>query len=66
MNFEIVKRIKMKMYFDKFIFAVLVVLSISSCESKHEGCIELMMEDGYSYNDAKQNCDDAEYENQVR
>lgn len=48
-------------------FAVLFCLGLYSCSGdKKSNCIESMMDDGYSYDEAKEACDDAERDSQAR
>ena len=48
------------------ISVVLFFFALYSCEDKMKSCVEGMMEDGYSYDEACDACEDAKYESQIR
>lgn len=51
----------------KFCFLLLLLsLSNLSCENRMKSCINSMMEDGYSYEDAEEICEDARLESLIR
>lgn len=45
---------------------VIVLLALYSCEDRMKSCVEGMMNDGYSYDEAWDSCEDARYESQIR
>ena len=38
----------------------------TSCEDSMKGCVQGMMDDGYSYDEAWDLCDEAAYDSQIR
>ena len=45
---------------------VLFLLALYSCEGGMKSCVKGMMEDGYSYDESWDACEDAKYESQIR
>lgn len=51
----------------RFAFLLIVLMvSQSSCEDRMKNCVESMMNDGYSYDDAWDNCNEGRNEGQIR
>lgn len=45
---------------------ILFLLTLYSCEDGMKSCVKGMMDDGYSYEEAWDECEDAKYESQIR
>ena len=45
---------------------VVLAITISSCQGKMKGCVEGLMEEGYTYDEAWEACEDASLDSQIR
>ena len=51
----------------KILLFIILSVSLTSCRDKMSDCIKYgMEEDGLSYDEAKENCEDAQNESQIR
>ena len=50
----------------KLFFIILIISSLSSCRNKKSDCIKKSMDAGYSYEEAKEGCEDAQRDSQIR
>ena len=51
----------------KYLLLIIVAIATISCKDKMSDCIKYgMEEDGLSYDEAKENCEDAQMDSQIR